>query len=135
MDLEKHSRPWPGPYPLAPRRPRRRHKGRRRSTVARCFEIKARPAEGLAGASPLSEKLRTRDSCIAKRRGKVHVGGGATWGAAAAFRFALPDEALPPQNSVRLPTRGPPTVAYVCVYRREKHALSALGVPAQETHF
>ena len=30
-------------------------------------------------------ELRTLDSCIAKRRGKVHVGGGATWGAAAAF--------------------------------------------------
>ena len=93
----------------------------------------ARP-KGSQAPPPLSEKLRTRDSCIAKRRGKAQIGGGATWGAAAAFRFALPDEALPPQNSVRLPTRGPPTVAYVCVYRREKHALAALGVPAQETY-
>ena len=72
--------------------------GRRRFC---CVASAARPAEGpgLEAPPPLSEKLRTRDSCIAKRRGKVHVGGGATWGAAAAFRFALPDEALPPQNS------------------------------------
>ena len=92
----------------------------------------ARP-KGAPAPPPLSEKLRTRDACIAKRRGKARIGGGATWGAAAAFRFALPDEALPP-STVRLPTRGPPTVAYVCVYRREKHALAALGMPAQDIY-
>ena len=94
----------------------------------------ARPPGG-AAPPPLSERLRTRDSAIA-RGGPAAVGGGASWGVGASFRFALPDEALPGHAAgrPRLPTRGPPQVAHVCVYQRSTGAFAALGLAAQETY-
>ena len=87
----------------------------------------ARPPGGGA-PPPLSEKLRTRDSAVAERPAGAVVGGGAAWGVGAAFRFALPDEVLPSASAgdrapPRLPTRGPPALAHVCVYQRVRRGV------------
>ena len=115
------------------------------------------------GASPpLSEKLRTRDSAVACASRHTPAQAAAhsersdvDWGVSAAFRFALPDEALPePLNFAggtssagttggsasslgggvrRMPTRGPPQVVHVCVYQRVANPIfGALGMAPTE---
>ena len=120
----------------------------------------ARPPGG-GPRPPLSERLRTRDSAVARAPPRsAAVGGGASWGVGAAFRFALPDEVLPPEaadeppadrarsstdlasprrgrgapGAPRLPTRGPPQVVHVCVYQRVSSPLAALGLAPNESY-
>ncbi|KAJ8599894.1 hypothetical protein CTAYLR_002809 [Chrysophaeum taylorii] len=114
----------------------------------------ARPPGG-GSSPPLSERVRTRDSVVTSRR---EYDDSRSWGAA--FRFALPDEALPPLYSEddgsaaggspaaspssrrranrrerrRLPTRGPPQAVHVCIYQRAANPiLSSLGLAPNET--
>ena len=55
---------------------------------------------GSGSSPPLTERVRTRDSAVARRRSAEdhhhHRVPENYWGVSAAFRFALPDEALPP---------------------------------------